>query len=336
MREGKASKDEYKYFLEHSNDVDETSIQEALDKGYAASYADFQEALTQASISAQNDPAYKEHLEEIQKEAEKGKLSSKLASGIGLVLAGTDIANSIAQIDASKNATRRSIKPRRPTIPGRDQYLAQQLRESQEASNDAGRALAPAVSQIQDQYNADLSAAKTASTGQAGAFGSMAQIAADRRNRSAAGLVPMADDIRRQQDQRTDALVGARMGETQQQFDNAASLYPIELQQYNAEQAAAGALGSQGRSNLRNSLYGAAQLGIPTAADLATERKYRRLREQAAGMYGDEVAEQMVQAEQNIQNDWQRPRRRPGAIATTEITDPITRETRYQRYNPQL
>ena len=86
-------------------------------------------------------------------------------------------------------------------------------------------------------------------------------------------------------------------------YDNNAQFYPYELQQYNKEQQAAGELGALGRSNLRNSLGNFGDAVGPTAAEMLTRRRYRNLRNKATQLYGSELANKMVQADQtNVQN----------------------------------
>lgn len=293
-----------KFFLEYSPKIDQSKLQKLVENGEIPSTEDATAALLEAGRALQSSPEYKQQTLEIAQEAEQGRLSKDLAQGIGLVLAGSDIAQSIAQIQLSKQQLSRSRKPARAAVPGRDQLLAQSLRQAQQGTNDAGRALAPVQANIQDQYQADLANAKTASTGQAGAFGAYGQLAANRRNRAAMDLAPIQDEIRRGQQARADNLLGMRMDETQQMFQNNASGYGQDLQQYNLEQQAAGSLGATGRSNLRNSLYGLAQQAAPAVADYATQRRYRNLKNKAAALYGPDAADVMVQADQNVNSEW--------------------------------
>lgn len=295
------------FFLSFSPKINKASIQKLIDNGDAASTEEVTSALLEAGRQLQSSPGYKDALLKITQDAEKKGIADDLASGINLVLAGSDIAQSLNQIRQSNNAVSRSKRPSRPVVPGRDAALAQALRGSQENVNDAGRALGAAKAEIQDQYQNDIQNAKTASTGQAGAFGSYAQVAADRRNRAALGLGPIQDEIRRGQQARTDALIGARMGETQQMYENNAQFYPNDLQQYNNEQNAAATLGAVGRSNLNNSLYNFGQAVVPTTAELLTQRRYRNLRNKAAAMYGNDIADTMVKADRTTAQEWGGP-----------------------------
>jgi len=291
--------DDIEFFLSYSPSIDESKIQKLVDGGEFASFEDAQSAIIEAGRALQSSPQYKQQTLDIARKAEQGKVSDNLVNGFNLVLAGTDVANSISQIKRSNAGLKANPRPARPAIPQRDMMLQQALRNAQEGTFDAGRALAPAQAQIQDQYLSDIQNGKTASTGQAGEFGAYAQLAANRRNRAALQLAPMQDEIRRGQQARYDNLLGMRMDETQRMFDNQNSLYGQDLNQYNLQQQAYRGLGSQGRSNLRNSLYNAAPQVANTIASNYTDQKYRNLYNQM-NMYGQDAAEAAVKAEQNL------------------------------------
>lgn len=227
---------------------------------------------------AMQSPEYKNQLLSIAENTESKRISQKFADGVNLLLAGSDIAQSINQINESKKGLSNTKRPSRPAVPQRDQYLQQALRQSQEGTFDAERAIAPVNAQIQNQYLTDIANAKTASTGQAGAFGAYAQQAADRRNEASANLAPIQDQIRAREQQRTDNLLGMRANETQQMFQNQASLYPYDLQQYNNDIGMYGNLGATGRANLRDTAYSLGQQLPDMVARTATRRKYDALR----------------------------------------------------------
>lgn len=297
------SRKDIEFYLGYSPKIDATKIQKLADITNQ-NPADVQSAILEAGKSIESNPTYKAQVVEFAKDAEKGRLSSDVAQGIGLVLAGSDIAQSIQQLQVSKQQLAKSKRPAKPAVPGRDNLLASSLRQAQVDTNEAGQSLAPVQAQIADQYNADIANAKTASTGQAGAFGAYGQLAANRRNRAAMQLAPIADQVRQGQQARQDNLLGMRLAETQNQFDNNAQFYGQDMYQYNREQQAAAELGSQGRSNLRNSVYGLGQQIAPAVADYATERKYRNMQNKAAALYGPETADIMVNADKKIANEW--------------------------------
>jgi Arc/MetJ-type ribon-helix-helix transcriptional regulator len=299
LREGKATSDEVNFFIEYTPQIDQAKIDKLVKGGEFASYEDAQAAIREASISLQSSPEYKQQLINLSQEAEAGRISENLASGLNLIMGGVDIANSLKQVRAGDAAARRSRRPSRPAVPQRDMYLQAALRGAEEATFDGERALAPARAEIQDQYLSDVSDAKIASGGQQGSYGAFRQLAANRRNRAGLNLIPIADGIRREQQGRYDNLLGMRADETQQMFRNNVGLYGSDLDQYNQDQAAAASLGATGRSNLRDSLYNMAGQGANFIGRNASKRKYDRIRNQMS-MYGDTAAEAAVKAEQNL------------------------------------
>ncbi len=298
------SDEDYEFFIGYSPKIDKAKVDAAIKAGEFKTPKEAADTLIAVGQMAQSSPEYKDQALRIAQNAEKGRLTEDFVKGANLLLAGTDIGASIQQIQQSNRELKRSRKPVKPVVPQRDQYLQQALRQSQVGTQDAGRALAPAQAQIQDQYQNDIANAKIASTGQAGAFGAYGQLAANRRNRAAGELAPMADEIRRGQQARQDDLIGARMNETQNMFDNNARFYNTDMDQYQQEQAAAASLGSQGRENLRNSMYNFAGQAGAAGADYLTDRKYRNLRNRAAAAYGPEIGDIMTNAERKVDDQW--------------------------------
>jgi hypothetical protein len=276
------SSGDLEFFLTESPEIDDSKMQEFIAADKNATFEQTQAALIEATRKLQTAPEYKDKLLKIATDAKGQKLSDKLATGINLVLGGVDIANSIGQIQDSKRAASKSKRPARPAIPQKSVLLQQALRQAQEGTMDAGRALLPIQAQIQDQYQNDIANAKTASTGQAGNFGAYAQLAADRRNRAALQMAPIQDDIRAREQARYDSLLGMDINENQQMFNNQNSLYNQDLYQYNQDQRAIAELGSVGRENLRGSLYNFGSQLPNAIGNYYSQRKYRNLRNQAA------------------------------------------------------
>lgn len=275
------SMEDLEFFADYTPQLDEAALQKIVDGGDFSSMEEVRNAIVNVGRRFQTDPEFKAKVLGKAEQSETDELSQKLTDSINMILGVTDIASSANQISAAKRADKRSRRPARPAVPGRDQLLAQALRSAQEDVMDPARAIAPAQAQIEDQYLADVAGARTASTGQAGAYGAYMQAAANRRNRAALDLVPLQDQAKRANQQRYDNLLGMRMDETQQMYRNQAALYPYELAQYGREQDAIANLGMVGRSNLRNSLYnlgGAAASALPRTI---MSRRYDQLRNRA-------------------------------------------------------
>lgn len=252
------------------------------------------------------NPMYRDQLLRQAEQIESDQLANDFNGGLNIILGGLDIANSVRQIRAGEQQARRSKRPQKPAVPQRDVYLQAALRNAEEGTFDAARALAPIQADIYDQYLNDVNDAKIASGGQLGAYGAYRQLASDRKNRAAMQMAPIVDDIRRGQQARYDNLLGMRLDENQKRFQNQASLYPYELDQYNQDQQTAAALSSTGRRNLRNSMYNLAPQFGDSLASNRTRRKYDRLRSQMS-MYGDDVADMVVKSNQKLDqynNGW--------------------------------
>lgn len=291
------SEDDLDFFMSYAPKVDQEKIDAYLKDTKNASPETVKTALIEVGRQLQSNPAYKDKLLRMATDAKGAEKAQRISEGINLVLAGTDIANSIAQIQASKQASK-GKRPSRPAVPQRDAMLQQALRQTQEFN--PGATLAPAEAQIQDQYQSDLANAKTASAGQAGAFGAYGQLAANRRNRAALNLVPMQQELIQANQNRQDNLLGMRQNETQNMFQNQASLYNTDLYQYGLDQKNAADLGAQGRENLRNSLY---NLGsqIPNAIGSNYSRRLRNRYNQASAAYGPEIADMVVKGRKYLE-----------------------------------
>jgi hypothetical protein len=301
MRAGKKiSKEEIKFFLGYSADVDETKLEQLRKKEFKdLSSEEIQQMIDESGKLLLTDPDNKAKALELAQDAEKGRVSDNIAIGLNAILAGSDISASRAQIAESNRLLGNSKKPSRPGAPKADPYLDQAINQAQVGTMDASRALAPAQLQILDNYLSDINNAKVASTGNAGQFGSLAQAASSRRNRAAQELVPIGDQVKAREQSRLDNLIGTRIDQNQQSFANQASLYPTDMQQYMMEQQIAGSLGATGRENLRTSVGNLANLIPSTFSKLAANRKYDGLYNQMSG-YGKDNAKIAVNAQRDL------------------------------------
>ncbi len=308
LRSGRpVSKEEMKHFASYSQDVDETKLSKIRAK---LSSKEGLASITDEEISSYIDEArkalasgtYKDQTLELAKDAEQGKLSDQVTQGLNAVLAATDIATSLKQINQGKSLAANTVKPNKPRVPGRDPLLAQAINQAQLGTLDQSKALAPAQLQILDQYLSDINNAKVASSGQAGAYGSLAQVAANRRNRSALDLVPLADQIKAREQGRYDSLLGKRMYETQNNFDNQSQFYGTDLDQYNKDSQTAGNLSATGRVNYRNSLANLGQSIPDIVSKLKTDSKYNKLYNQMSNNYGESAANAAVYANKALED----------------------------------
>jgi len=205
------------------------------------------------------NPDYIKYLSEEKAKKEGGKKTATNAvTAIDLLKNLGFTAASLSQIhQASKEAGKLS-KPGMPNVPGRDPFLQQALYKAQRGAVDPSQTLAPARQEIQDAYKNNLSQAAQASGGQAGAYQSFAQAANTARMRAGLGLAPIAQQTQLQNQQVYNDLLGQRLGETQNMFQNRQGQYNTNLDQYNLESQYAGAAGASSRQNLYKSLGGVA------------------------------------------------------------------------------
>lgn len=306
----KVSKEELSYFMAHHEIPDTASYEKlksklASEEGLASMSDDDFDKYTEEAKKQLASPEYKEKVLDIAKEAHAGRAGENVTRGLNLALAGTDLATSLAQISKSNQQLAHIQRPSRPAVQQRDQMLQQALSQAQAGTMDQSKALLPAQLGIQDAYRADLSNANTASAGQPGAYGAYAQSAINRRNRANLDLVPMANNIKQQEQARYDSLLGLRQNENQAISASQGANYGADLYQYGVDRQAANELGSVGRSNLRDSLTGfAAQ--IPGIARQYTRNKYDDLYNQAKA-YGPDHAKRIVEANKyvdGLHNGW--------------------------------
>jgi len=310
------SDDDYTFFVQTVPDIDQKAIDDyAAEEKRASSDPKnpnanpeiLQRGLIESYRQLQASPEHKERLAKLAEDNATQKLNEKVSTGLDLILKGTDIASSLNQIRTGKQASAANKRPGKPAVPQRDMMLAQALRKSQEGTFDTERAVAPLRAEINDQYLNDIQNAKTASTGQAGAFGTYAQLAANRRNRAALGIAPIQDQIRREQQSNQNDLLGMRMNETQRMFDNNSQFYNNDLDLYKWNQQNAGNVIGAGRQSLRNSLYNFAGSAAPFASTYYTQQRYNRLKNQAsaAGMNPELAANVHSTLDGYVNNDFQ-------------------------------
>lgn len=290
------TKDEVKFIIGFKQGVDTGALDKIKDKAeFKKLTPEEQSELTTEALDASTkllfqSPNYKETLISLAQDAEQGKLSEEITSGLNLALAGTDIITSINQINQGNKAARRSRRPTRPAPLTASPELANAISEAQNGNYDAIRALAPAQLANLDNYLSDLNVAKTASTGQAGAYGALAQVASNRRNRGNLELAPIYDSISTRNQQRLDELLRMKLNENQAIHQSQSQFYPTDVAQYQLEQQTAGQVGAQGRANLRSSLAGFAQEIPNRVAEMSTRKRYNNIYN-TMSQYGEDIAD---------------------------------------------
>lgn len=305
----KLSKDDYKFFSKFTFDVDQKAIQKLQE---AEEFKDLtpeeiSEAMQNSFLQAVQNPEFREGILTSAENIEKKELSDKITSALNLALSGADIATSVSQIQASKQAQDRIRRPGRPAPLTADPALDRALSDAASGTKlDAARALSPAQLQILDQYLADLNTAKSVSGGQAGVYGSLAQVASTRRGRRASELAPLYDQIVRQGEQRYDQLLAQKLQQNQAIQESSARFYPEELRQYGYDSRAVAELGAIGRQNLRSSIGAAASFLPEALSNYQARKRFRDIYNQGLA-YGENNARTMAEADYNLYNYNPRP-----------------------------
>ncbi len=264
--------------------------------------ADWSKYMDETKNRLTTDPAYREATMALAQKTGTDADTAKLKAGLNSILAGSDILTSANQIARGNQAAAQVRRPARPPVLQRDQMLAQALNDSQRGTLDQSAAIQPATLANLDQYKADLGTAQTASAGQPGAFGAYAQAASGRRDRANAALVPLGNDIKRQEIANRNQLLGMRMGESQAINQSQSANYGLDQYQFNLDRQAANELGQVGRYNLRNAMTGAAGALVPIGQQLSRQ-KYNDIYSRGLA-YGPEHAQTMAEAAHAADNHW--------------------------------
>jgi hypothetical protein len=199
--------------------------------------------------------SYKDSVKQLKKELRAKKATKAASDFLNLGLGLSDLATSDRQIKMSERGIRNLSRPNIPIPTGADPSLTQALTQAeQDIATSGARAIGPAQLQILDQYLKDIGTAKTASTGQASQFGSLAQLASLRRNRAAQGLIPIADQARQSAIRNRNDLLRTKQFERQNNFNNQIATANLLENRFNADASAVGNLGAAGRTNRRTSL----------------------------------------------------------------------------------
>ena len=271
------STDDLTFFAQYAPQIDEQMIADfqAQDGSATSDYSGAVEMAKKAYASPEGKAAIIDQAEKAATQAatEKGVSAANIALDL------TGLAASLGQIKAGDRAAATSRRPNRPVGLTADPLLQQQIADAQQGTLDAARRVAPAQQAIMDQYLSDLNQAEVASAGQAGTYGALAQVASQRRGRGAQQLAPIIDDIRAREQGRLDNLTAMKLNENQAIQQSNAQFYPTDMNQYQMEQQAAAQLGSQGRSNLFQSLANFGSDVVPVAANYATKRRFDGIRQ---------------------------------------------------------
>lgn len=197
---------------------------------------------------AQNTPEGKAAVKQRMKDESSQRFTKQFKPFFNAILSGVDLSTSLNQIKTSNNAIKGLIQPAIANSPGVPAELNTQLQNAQnQGSVEAQRAIAPAQSEIAQQYANDINTAKQVSGGQGASYQANVQNASLRRQRASLGLPQIQDAIKARYQNMANQLATAKGQLGQQDFGNRLYGSQLALDQYNRQMQAAGALGQAGR-----------------------------------------------------------------------------------------
>jgi hypothetical protein len=199
-------------------------------------------------------PEGQARLRDRMSERKAERLSRKYQPFFQAIMAGSDIASSLGQLRQARKEGANLRTPAMPAVPGLDPALNQSIYDAQNATYDQARVAGAARQEIGDTYAKDIALAKSIGGGQASTLGALGQVAALRKNRGAASLLPALDSIRARETGRLDNLIKERGDLSDRNYRNRYYQYMSQKDQFDKDSAAIGALGSAGRQNLRSSV----------------------------------------------------------------------------------
>jgi hypothetical protein len=189
----------------------------------------------------------------------KGKQRTKSFIGdtLDAGLSVADLMTSRAQIRQAKAAQANSKEPAAPGKYKLDENVSRSIRDTLQAMSPAGieQQLSPLKQDIVDSYSSDMNNAEVASGGQAGSFGSYGQSAVNRRLRAAGNLQLTRTELNDNLRKNLNYALQNRLNERQIEQSRDMNVYRTKMDQFNAEQTAAGNLEQAGRINQRDSIY---------------------------------------------------------------------------------
>jgi hypothetical protein len=298
MAKKNPSPDDMSFFAEFTPNVDEGMMKRILEMGEGKYTADqVNEALQQGALKAIADPRHKQKMLDFYETSEKGRVAGNVRNALNTVLAGVDVATGLAQTAGARRALRQSRRPERPAPLTKDPTLQAELEASRQDTLDAARAISPAQQGILDTYMSDLNQATTASTGQAGTRGALAQVAAGRRNRANQQLAPMVDTIRARRQDQMNRLLAMSQQENQAIQQSQAQFYPTDMLTYMREQEFAGNALAQGRLNTRAGLGNLGQAVPDAYANSALRKRMSDIYNKMNSLYGPDIARTAAEAQ---------------------------------------
>ena len=162
----------------------------------------------------QDDPDFRA---QVMDKKNFAKFEKALGLAKDIIVTGTELSDAKEQIRQAELEESKLQKPTAPTPLKKNAKLQAAMRRAERDLAGEGDAafLSPYERQIQDTYAKDIAVAKTASTGQAGTFGALAQTASTRKLKAGREMTPLLADKRQQDLANMQGLMGMDISEDQ-------------------------------------------------------------------------------------------------------------------------
>jgi hypothetical protein len=201
------------------------------------------------------------------------EIAGSIEGAVDLFNTFSNLSTARRQISDAETAAAGLQKPEVPSLTPKSAELQEATLDARLQSRGRIREIDPILQRNLDLMRSGLNVAKTASTGQAGIYGSLGQAAINQAQRANMAAIPEIERVKRSRDARYDSLIRAGMSEDLARGQERQSIYGNQYQQYIDEAGAIGALGSAGHYNLaaqRQDVGG--QLGSMTSGILNNMR----------------------------------------------------------------
>ena len=160
------------------------------------------------------------------------------------------------QIDEARRLENELTDPAAPPTTPKSQELLDATEMARRDMNQPLRDIDPILEQNLRMLNEGQNAARVASGGQAGLYGSMTQANVNRAREANNQMIPAIENIRRQQKEAYNRLIAQGINEDDMRFKQEMQKYQVAERRYLTEAQAIGGLRAAGEENLYNSNQG--------------------------------------------------------------------------------
>lgn len=180
----------------------------------------------------------------------KDEITKAIGDGAQLYEAISNIGTARGQIRQADEAAEALVEPAVPGITPKSTELAEATESARKRLSGPIAEIDPILQRNLDLLQKNLGVAKTASAGQAGAYGALGQQAINQARRGAMAAIPEIGRIKRGDEAAYRDLLRQGTAEDRNRFNQQMQAYDALNRRYLTEAEAAGNLGAAGRENL--------------------------------------------------------------------------------------